>query len=37
MTIRADVRPDLLPYYQDECDPKNLAPLWEVLHTFARK
>ena len=37
MTIVADVRPDLMPYYKDDCDPKNLAPLWEVLHTFARK
>ncbi|MBN41882.1 MAG: gentisate 1,2-dioxygenase [Alphaproteobacteria bacterium] len=37
MTIRSDVRPDLLPYYKEDCDPKNLAPLWEVLHTFARK
>ena len=37
MTIVADIRPDLMPYYKDDCDPKNLAPLWEVLHTFARK
>ena len=37
MTIRSEVRPDLLPYYEQDCDPKNLAPLWEVLHTFARK
>ena len=37
MTIRSDVRPDLLPYYENDCDPKNLAPLWEVLHTFARR
>ena len=35
--IVADVRPDLMPYYKEDCDPKNLAPLWEVLHSFARK
>ena len=29
--ITADVRPDLAPYYNEDCDPKNLAPLWEVL------
>ncbi len=34
--ITAEVRPDLASYYDEDCDPKNLAPLWEVLHTFAR-
>jgi gentisate 1,2-dioxygenase len=35
--ITAEIRPDLAPYYNEDCDPKNLAPLWEVLHTFAKK
>ena len=35
--ISADIRPDLEPYYTQELDPKNLAPLWEVLPGIAKK
>ena len=35
--ITADVRPDLAPYYKEELDPKNLAPLWEVLPGIAKQ
>ncbi len=35
--ITSNVRPDLAPYYNEDCDPKHLAPLWEVLHTIVRK
>ena len=30
--VEAEVRPDLATYYEDELAPRNLAPLWEVLH-----
>ncbi len=30
--VEAEVRPDLAPYYEDDLAPRNLAPLWEVLH-----
>ena len=35
--ISADIRPDLEPYYTQELDPKNLAPLCEVLPGIAKK
>ncbi len=35
--IEAEVRPDLAPYYKEDLAPRNLAPLWEVLHKMVQQ
>ena len=33
----SQIRPELKSYYNDELAPKNMFPLWEVLHEMVRK